>query len=116
MSSSDCSATLQRRRSCRDPAWTEESGRRILREPNRGDPVASEVFFVLHRHRFGPFVRAVLDEAADEPRPRLLDNRGQILELRGTLAGYRGQLPRATIWILRIAGVALRVMAPCYCQ
>jgi hypothetical protein len=63
------------------------------------------VFFVLHRHRFGQFVRAVLDEAADESRLRLLDDRGQILELRGTLAGYRGQLPRATIWILRIAGV-----------
>jgi hypothetical protein len=60
---------------------------------------------VLHRHRFGQFVRAVLDGAAEEPRLRLLDDRGQLLELRGTRARYRAQSPRATIWILRIAGV-----------
>lgn len=89
----------------RDPAWTEESGCHILREPNKGDPVASQVFFVLHRYCFGQFVRAVLDGAAEEPRLRLLDDRSQILELPGTLAGYRRQSPRATIWILRIAGV-----------
>jgi hypothetical protein len=50
-------------------------------------------------------VRAGLDAPGDEARLRLLDDRGQILELRGTLAGYRGQSPRATIWILRVAGV-----------
>ena len=81
----------------RDPVWADESGRRILREPEKGDCVASQIFFVLHRHRFGQFVRAVLDEHDDEARLRLLDDRGQILELRGTLAGYRGQSPRATI-------------------
>ena len=63
------------------------------------------MFFVLHRHHLRQFVRTVLDGAAEEPRLRLLDDRKQILELRGTLAGYRGQSPRATIWILRVAGV-----------
>ena len=46
-------ATLQRRRSRWDPAWTEESGHRILREPDKGDPVGSQAVFRLHRHRFG---------------------------------------------------------------
>src|SRR5439155_576582 len=77
--------------SYRDPVWSEQSGRHILREPNQGDPVASQVFFVLHRHRFGQFVRASLDAPGDEVRLRLLDDRGQILELRG----HAGRLSRS---------------------
>ena len=40
----------------------------------------------------------------DRPRLRLHDDRGQILELRGVGAGYRGQGARGTVWVLRMAG------------
>ena len=88
-----------------DPNWTSEAGERVLREPASGDTMASQVFFVLHRHRFGRYVSAVMEGVPDEPRLSLRDERGQTLELRGLLGGYRGQAPRGAVWVLRVAGV-----------
>jgi len=88
-----------------DPHWTSEAGKRVLREPASGDTMASQVFFVLHRHRFGRYVSAVMEGVPDEPRLSLRDERGQTLELRGLLGGYRGQAPRGAVWVLRVAGV-----------
>jgi len=89
----------------REPRWTSETGEPVLREPASGNTMASQVFFVLHRHRFGRYVSAVMDGAPDEPRLRLRDERGQTIELRGLLGGYRGQAPRGAVWVLRVAGV-----------
>ena len=89
----------------RDPHWTSEAAEPVLREPASGDAMASQVFFVLHRHRFGRYVSAVMDGLPDEPRLRLRDVRGQTLELRGLSGGYRGHAPRGAVWVLQVAGV-----------
>jgi len=88
----------------RQAHWDQDDGRPILRDPVRGDTRASEAFYCYQRYRFGAFTAATMRHLDDRPRLRLHDDRGQILELRGVGAGYRGQGARGTVWVLRMAG------------
>jgi hypothetical protein len=88
----------------REAHWDQDDGRPILRDPVRGDTRASEAFYCYQRYRFGAFTAATMRHLDDRPRLRLHDDRGQILELRGVGAGYRGQGARGTVWVLRMAG------------
>jgi hypothetical protein len=88
----------------REAHWDQDDGRPILRDHVRGDTRACEAFYCYQRHplrRLHGSHDAPLD---DRPRLRLHDDRGQILELRGVGAGYRGQGTRGTVWVLRMAG------------
>ncbi len=99
-----------------DPAWDEADGRPVLREPagSGGITERSKAFFLLHRHRFGAFVAATTgdyeevqrrSEGAASASLRLYDDVGRVLELVGTTAGYGGEGPRGTVWVLRAAGL-----------
>jgi hypothetical protein len=88
----------------RSPAWEGERGRPVLRCPARPGGEATQVFFLLHRYRFGTFVSAAMRYTAEGRRLQLLDDRGALLDLGGLTAGYRGQGPRTTLWVLWVAG------------
>lgn len=78
----------------------------LLREPTRGVTELSKAFFLLHRHRFGRFTLATLADFQAGARLRLYDDQGRALELRGCTAGYGGEGPHGTLWVLRAAGFA----------
>jgi hypothetical protein len=102
------------RRAYLHPAFGREEGRPVLREPEGygGYTERSKAFFLLHRHRFGRFVRATMRDfellrrgPAPSPGPlRLYDADGRALELSGCTAGYDGGGPHGTVWVLRRAG------------
>jgi hypothetical protein len=98
------------------PAWDETDGRPVLREPadDRGVTECSKAFFLLHRHRFGAFVAATMGDYEQVRRRetgaapgslRLYDAPGRVLDLTGLTAGYTGEGPRGTLWVLRAAGL-----------
>ena len=98
------------------PAWDDSDGRPVLREPAGlgGSTSQSKAFFLLHRWRLGRLVAASMRDyeqvqrhagAATGPSLRLYDDAGRVLELLGMTAGYRGEGPRGTVWVLRAAGL-----------
>ncbi len=88
----------------RDPTWDREDGRPILRVPRVSEADFVPAAFVLHRHHFGAFAAATLRDLQDgNPRLRFYDDRDQVFELPGVAGGYRGQGPRTTVWLLRMA-------------
>jgi hypothetical protein len=98
------------------PPWDGSDGRPVLREPPATGGIAdrSKAFFLLHRHRFDEFAAATMGDYAQvrqreagaaQGSLRLYDTRGRVLELTGLTAGYEGEGPRGTLWVLRAAGL-----------
>jgi hypothetical protein len=100
-----------------EPRWDTSDGRPLLREPGpaAGVTARSKAFFLLHRHRFGRFILATMRStsgAAGAGAPlRLFDDRGRGIELTGCPAGYGGEGPHGTLWVLRVARFSERFPA-----
>jgi hypothetical protein len=95
-----------------DPVPDAADGRAVYREPPEGAGVTerSKAFFLLNRHRLGTIVAAGTrdfegrhpDRGADGLR--LYDDAGRVLALAGCTAGYLGEGPHGTLWVLRLCG------------
>jgi hypothetical protein len=71
----------------------------------------SKAFFLLNRHRLGTIVAAGMRDLMEPVRPdgghdylRLYDDAGRVLALSGCTAGYGGEGPHGTLWVLRLSG------------
>jgi hypothetical protein len=84
----------------------------VYHEPPEGAGVTerSKAFFLLNRHRLGRIVAAGMrDFAGGYPGRgadglRLYDDAGRVLALAGMTAGYAGEGPHGTLWVLRLCG------------
>jgi hypothetical protein len=88
-------------------------GRAVYREPPEGAGLTerSKAFFLLNRHRLGAVVAASMGdferrgrEGASEACLRLYDDAGRVLALAGCTAGYGGEGPHGTLYVLRLCG------------
>ena len=96
-----------------DPAPDTADGRAVYREPCEGAGVTerSKAFFLLNRHRLGAVVAASMGDfegrgrgGASEACLRLYDDVGRVLALAGCTAGYGGEGPHGTLYVLRLCG------------
>jgi hypothetical protein len=88
-------------------------GRAVYREPSAGAGLTerSKAFFLLNRHRLGAVVAASMGDFEGRGRDgashaclRLYDDRGRVLALAGCTAGYGGEGPHGTLFVLRLSG------------
>jgi hypothetical protein len=96
-----------------DPAPDAADGRAVYREPAEGAGVTerSKAFFLLNRHRLGVVVAASMADFDGRGRAgasgaclRLYDDAGRVLALAGCTAGYGGEGPHGTLYVLRLCG------------
>jgi hypothetical protein len=96
-----------------DPAPDTADGRAVYPEPPEGAGLTerSKAFFLLNRHRLSTVVAASMgdfetrsQEGASESCLRLYDDRGRVLALAGCTAGYGGEGPHGTLYVLRLCG------------
>jgi hypothetical protein len=96
-----------------DPAPDTADGRAVYREPAEGAGVTerSKAFFLLNRHRLGAVVAASMADfdvrgraGASDACLRLYDHAGRVLALAGCTAGYGGEGPHGTLYVLRLCG------------
>jgi hypothetical protein len=95
-----------------DPVPDTADGRAVYREPpeSAGVTEGSKAFFLLNRHRLGRIVAAGMRgfEGGHPGRGadglRLYDDAGRVLALTGMTAGYMGEGPHGTLWVLRLCG------------
>ncbi len=96
-----------------DPPADEQDGRVVYREPRAcaGFTERSKGFFLLNRHRLGAIVAASMGDFASsrhaggsEDCLRLYDESGRVLALSGCTAGYGGEGPHGTLYVLRLCG------------
>jgi hypothetical protein len=96
-----------------DPVPDTADGRAVYREPEEGAGVTerSKAFFLLNRHRLGVVVAASMGdfasrshEGAGDSCLRLYDDVGRVLALSGCTAGYGGEGPHGTLFVLRLCG------------
>jgi hypothetical protein len=94
-----------------DPVPDTADGRAVYREPPEGAGVTerSKAFFLLNRHRLGAVLAASMGdferrgrEGASDACLRLYDDRGRVLALAGCTAGYGGEGPHGTLYVLRL--------------
>jgi hypothetical protein len=96
-----------------DPVPDTADGRAVYREPCEGAGVTerSKAFFLLNRHRLGKVIAASMGdfegrgrEGASDSCLRLYDDVGRVLALAGCTAGYGGEGPHGTLYVLRLCG------------
>ena len=96
-----------------DPAPETADGRAVYREPAEGAGVTerNKAFFLLNRHRLGTVIAASMGDYERRGRVggsdsclRLYDDRGRMLALAGCTAGYGGEGPHGTLYVLRLCG------------
>jgi hypothetical protein len=94
-----------------DPPPDTADGRAVYREPPSGAGLTerSKAFFLLNRHRLGAVGAASMGdferrgrEGASDSCLRLYDDRGRVLALAGCTAGYGGEGPHGTLYVLRL--------------
>jgi hypothetical protein len=96
-----------------DPVPDGDDGRLVHREPRAcaGVTERSKAFFLLNRHRLGRIVAAGMRDLTEARHRdgggdclRLCDDAGRVLALSGCTAGYAGEGPHGTLWVLRPCG------------
>jgi hypothetical protein len=96
-----------------DPPPDTADGRAVYREPPEGAGLTerSKAFFLLNRHRLGAVLAASMGdferrgrEGASDSCLRLYDDVGRVLALAGCTAGYGGEGPHGTLYVLRLCG------------